>query len=76
MEYGMTEALVTAIKANLGALSDLLTRAAEEARQAAAHAEAGERNLAIGTIADFERVLADAAALHAAAVALHRRART
>jgi hypothetical protein len=63
-----------AIKANLGALAQLLADAANGAREARSHADAGERNIAIGAIVDLDRLLADAIALHGATVALHRRA--
>ena len=66
--------LDTAIKANLGALADLLTCAAKAAGDARDHAHAAERNTAIGAIVDLDRLLADAIALHGAAIALHRRA--
>lgn len=69
------ETLETAIKANLNALADLLGRAANDAREACTHAQANERNIAIGSIVDLDRLLADAVALHGAAIALHRRAR-
>lgn len=62
-----------AIKANLAALADLLGRAANDAREALSHAEKNERNTAIGTIVDLDQFLADAVALHGAAIALHRR---
>jgi hypothetical protein len=65
----------TAIKANLAALADLLGRAANDVREALSHAEKNERNTAIGTIVDLDRLLADAVALHGAAMALHRRSR-
>jgi hypothetical protein len=64
-----------AIKANLAALADLLGRAANDAREALSHAEKSERNSAIGTIVDLDQLLADAVALHGAAMALHRRSR-
>lgn len=66
--------LDTAIKANLGALADLLTCAAKAAGEARDHAQAAERNTAIGAIVDLDRLLADALALHHASIALHRRA--
>lgn len=66
--------LDAAIKANLGALAELLADAANGAREARGHADAGERNIAIGAIVDLDRLLADAIALHGATVALHRRA--
>ena len=68
------ETFETVIKANLGALADLLTCAAKAAGEARDHAEAAERNTAIGAIIDIDRLLADAIALHGAANALHRRA--
>lgn len=64
-----------AIKANLTALADLLGRAANDVRETRSHAEKNERNTAIGTIVDPDRLLADAVALHRAAMALHRRSR-
>ena len=70
-----TPSLDAAIKANLCALADLLGRAASDAREAFRFIEANERNTAIGTIVDLDRLLADAVALHGAALALHRRAR-
>lgn len=68
-----TDTAKTIDTANLGALADLLGRAANEAREARDYAEANERNTAIGTILDLDRLLADATALHGAAIALHRR---
>ena len=68
------KALDTAIKANFGALADLLTCAAKTAGEARDHAHAAQRNTAIGAIMDLDRLLADAIALHSAAIALHRRA--
>lgn len=67
--------LDTAISANLGALTELLADAANGAREARSHADAGERNIAIGAIVDLDRLLADAIALHGATIALHRLAR-
>ena len=69
-----TETLETVIKANLGALADLLSYAAKAAGDERDHAQAAERNTAIGAIVDLDRLLADAIALHGAAIALHRRA--
>jgi len=59
------ETLETVIKANLGALADLLTCAAKAA--ARDHAHAAQRNTPIGAIVDLDRLLG-------AAIALHRRA--
>lgn len=61
-----------AITANITALAQLLTRAAEVANEAAQAAEAGERNNAIGTIAQLDDLIAAAGALHGAALTLHR----
>jgi hypothetical protein len=74
MDEPTTRALEAAIRANLGVLAELLADAASSARDARAHADAGDRNTAIGTIVDLDRSLADAIALHGATVALHRRA--
>ena len=65
--------LETAIATNLEALADLLKRASIEASEAVSAMQAGQRNTAIGTVLDLDRLLADATALHGAAVALHRR---
>jgi hypothetical protein len=61
-----------AIAANLAALSQRLTEAASLAEQAHAAMTQGEQNQAIGTILDFDRILPEAQALYAAAIALHR----
>ncbi len=61
-----------AIAANLAALTQRLTEAAELAKQAHAAMTQGEQNQAIGTIIDFERTLPEAQALFNAAMALHR----
>ena len=61
-----------AITANLAALSQRLTEAAELAKQAHEAMASGEQNQAIGTILDFDRMLPEAQALYAAAIALHR----
>ncbi|HZP21443.1 MAG TPA: hypothetical protein VFB16_14705 [Bauldia sp.] len=65
----------SAIGAMIGALSDLLERALAETREAITYIEGGNRNAAIGTIADLDQVLADALALQGAARAVHRQAR-
>ncbi len=62
----------SAITANLAALSQRLTEAAALAEQAHTAMTQGEQNQAIGTILDFDRLLPEAQALYAAAVALHR----
>mgnify|MGYP001333932930 CR=1 FL=1 len=61
-----------AIAANLAALSQRLTEAATLAEQAHVAMTQGEQNQAIGTILDFDRMLSEAQALYAAAIALHR----
>ncbi len=61
-----------AIAANLAALTQRLTQAAELAKEAHAAMERGEQNMAIGTIVDFDRMLPEAQALYNAAIALHR----
>ena len=61
-----------AITANLAALSQCLTEAAELAKQAHEAMAQGEQNQAIGTIIDFDRLLPEAQALYNAAIALHR----
>ena len=63
----------TAIAANLEALAALLKQASDDATEAVIAIQAHQRNLAIGTVLDLDRLLADATALHGAAVALHRR---
>lgn len=61
-----------AIAANLAALTDRLTQAAELAKEAHAAMERGEQNMAVGTIIDFDRLLPETLALYNAAIALHR----
>ncbi len=61
-----------AISANLAALTQRLTQAAELAQEAHEAMAKGERNLAIGTILDFDRLLPETQALFNAAIALHR----
>jgi len=61
-----------AIAANLAALTQRLSQAAELAGQAHEAMQAGEQNQAIGTILDFDRLLPEAQALYNAAIALHR----
>ena len=61
-----------AITANLAALAQRLTDAADLARQAHDAMKEGEQNQAIGTIISFEQLLPEAAALFNAAIALHR----
>lgn len=61
-----------AIAANLAALTQRLSQAAELAREAHEAMQGGEQNQAIGTIIDFDRLLPEAQALYNAAMALHR----
>jgi hypothetical protein len=63
----------TAIAWNLAALAENLAAAAALAREANLAMRQNERNLAIGTICDFDQRLHEAQALFAAALALHRR---
>lgn len=62
-----------AIAANLGALTEMLRKALADAEEAMGYVAQRNRNAAIGTIVDLDRLLADAAALQGAALALHRR---
>ena len=62
-----------AIAANLGALTEMLRKALADAEEAMGYVAAGNRNAAIGTICELDRLLTDATALHGAALALHRR---
>jgi hypothetical protein len=61
-----------AIAANLAALTQRLSQAAELAREAHEAMQGGEQNQAIGMIIDFDRLLPEAQALYNAAMALHR----
>ncbi len=61
-----------AIAANLAALTERLTQAAELAKEAHAAMADGNQNRAIGTIIDFDRLLPETQALYNAAIALHR----
>lgn len=64
----------TAIAATLASLRELLQAALARAGEAQGYMGQGDRNAAIGTVMDLDRLLADAAALHRAALTLHRRA--
>ena len=72
-EQTQIEPLATAIQANVEALAELLKQAAQDASEALKYLHANQRNTAIGTILDLDQLLADATALHGAAIALHRR---
>ena len=58
---------------HLKAAADLLAQADQLAAEAAAAADAGHLNLALGTAVPIELLLRDALALYAAAVVLNRR---
>ena len=62
----------TAITANINALAALLRDMTTRMAEATGYVRDGQRNAAIGTIIDLDRMLADAAPLHGAALALHR----
>ncbi len=61
----------TAIAANLGALAQHLTEAAELARQAQGTMERGRQSEAIGTVLALEKLLPEAQAFFKAALVLH-----
>ncbi len=61
-----------AIAANLAALTERLTQAAELVKEAHEAMADGNQNRAIGTIIDFDRLLPETQALYNAAIALHR----
>lgn len=65
-------AIDSAIEANLNALSHRLAQASALALSGAAAMAEGRRNLAIGTMLEFERTLPEIQALFSAALALHR----
>lgn len=62
----------TAIAANIDALAALLCDMTTRMDEATGYVRDGQRNAAIGTIIDLDRMLADATAPHGAALALHR----
>jgi hypothetical protein len=62
----------SAIAWNLAALSQCLTEAADLAQKASKAMSDGKRNLAIGTIVDLNRNLAQAHALYTVSIELHR----
>jgi len=64
-----------AILANLSALRITLAGALERAEDAENAVKSGEVNQAIGAAMGIDTMLQDAAALHAAALALHRSGR-
>jgi hypothetical protein len=68
----MTRSPDPAIVATLAGLRDILQEAATLALSAGAAIEAGNQNLAIGTLLPLEEMLTTAQALFQAARALHR----
>jgi len=60
------------ISANLSALKTILANAEAIAREAHDYALRHERNSAIGTMLVLDTLLADARALYAASLAIHR----
>ena len=61
-----------AIQANMNAMRDMLEKAASLAQEGCGYMDDGNRNAAIGSIIDLDRLLGDAKALHEASLALHR----
>ncbi len=61
-----------AIQANMNAMRDMLEKAATLAQEGCGYMDDGNRNSAIGSIIDLDRLLGDAKALHEASLALHR----
>lgn len=68
----MSKDVNPAIAANITALSEALKAAAAKADEAALAIAKGGRNEAIGWIADLDRDIDLARALHGAALGLHR----
>lgn len=63
-----------AVALNLAALDEMLEAAHKLVAEACDYMESDNRNAAIGTILGMEQLLADVRAIHAATIALHRRA--
>ena len=61
-----------AIQANMNPMRDMLEKAATLAQEGCGYMDYGNRNAAIGSIIDLDRLLGDAKALHEASLALHR----
>jgi len=61
-----------AIQANMNAMRDMLEKATTLAKEGCGYMDDGNRNAAIGSIIDLDRLLGDAKALHEASLALHR----
>ena len=53
-------------------MRDMLEKAATLAQEGCGYMDDGNRNAAIGSIIDLDRLLGDAKALHEASLALHR----
>lgn len=63
---------IKAMTANMEALKILIKDAAVRIDEAYDYIQKGEQNMAIGTILDFDDLLAEAAALYKATSVLHR----
>lgn len=61
-----------AIQANMNAMRNMLEKAATLAQEGCGYMDDGNRNAAIGSIIDLDRLLGDAKALFDASLALHR----
>lgn len=61
-----------AIQANMNTMRDMLEKAATLAQEGCGYMDDGNRNAAIGSIIDLDRLLGDAKALFEASLALHR----
>ena len=61
-----------AIQSNMNAMRNMLEKAATLAQEGCGYMDDGNRNAAIGSIIDLDRLLGDAKALHEASLALHR----
>ena len=69
-----TSAAEQAIASIIAAIEEMLWTSHAQALEAKKYADEGNRNAAIGTILGLDGQMNDAAALVAAAIALHRRA--
>lgn len=68
-----TKTINAAVKTNMEALKDILANAAELASEGHGYMLEDNRNGAIGTIADLDKMLEDAKALQAACLVLHKK---
>ncbi len=60
------------IQANMNAMRDMLEKAATLAKEGCGYMDDGNRNAAIGSIIDLDRLLGDAKVLREASLAIHR----